>query len=60
MKTKKGAVLQSLRDIESLFEVGGEITPVLEELLNLINGLMTILAKDESSLESTTSAITGA
>ena len=60
MKTKKGAVLQSLRDIESLFEFGGEITPFLEELFNFLNDLMPILAKAKRSLESTTSAMPGA
>ncbi|MCH7858354.1 MAG: hypothetical protein IID14_01490 [Candidatus Marinimicrobia bacterium] len=60
MKTKKGAVLQSLRDIESLFEFGGEITPFLEELFNFLNDLMPILAKAKKSLESTTSAMPGA
>lgn len=57
MKTKKGAVLQSLRDIESLFEFGGEITPFLEELFNFLSDLMPILAKAKKSLENTTAAM---
>ena len=60
MKTKKGAVLQSLRDIESLFEFGGEITPFLEELFKFLNDLMPILAKAKKSLENTTTAMPGA
>lgn len=57
MKTKKGAVLQSLRNIESLFEFGGEITPFLEELFNFLSDLMPILAKAKKSLENTSAAI---
>ncbi len=57
MKTKKGAVLQSLMNIESLFEFGGEIAPFLEELFNFLSDLMPILAKANKSLENTTSAM---
>lgn len=60
MKTKKGTVLQSLMNIESLFEFGGEIAPFLEELFKFLNDLMPILAKANRSLANTTTAMPGA
>lgn len=60
MKSKKGPVLRSLQDIESLFEFGGEITPFLEGLFNFLSDLMPILVKASRSLETTTSASPGA
>ena len=57
MKKEKGTVLNSLRDIESLFEFGGEIAPFLDELFNFLSDLMPILAKANESLKNTTSAM---
>lgn len=59
VKTKKGVVLQSLKNIESLFEFGGEISPFLEELFKFLSDLMPILAKARHSLEHTTAAMPG-
>jgi len=57
---KQGPVLQSLRDMEGLFEFGGEISPFLEELFTFLRDLMPIIAKANFSLMDTTKAIPGA
>ncbi len=60
MDKKQGPVLQSLRNMEDLFEFGGEIAPFLEELFTFLRDLMPILAKAKSSLSDTTQAMPGA
>ncbi|MCH8326958.1 MAG: hypothetical protein IID15_00350 [Candidatus Marinimicrobia bacterium] len=57
MDKKSGTVLNTLRDIESLFEFGGEIAPFLEELFTFLTDLMPILARANQSLASTTESI---
>jgi chemotaxis regulatin CheY-phosphate phosphatase CheZ len=57
---KQGPVLQSLRDMEGLFEFGGEISPFLEELFAFLRDLMPIIAKAKFSLMDTTQAMPGA
>ncbi len=59
-KKKQGSVLKTLKEIESLFEFGGEITPFLEELFAFLSDLMPILAKASQSLESTTASMPAA
>ena len=54
MDKKSGTVLKSLRDIESLFEFGGEIAPFLEELFTFLTDLMPILARANQALAATT------
>ncbi|MEE9464519.1 MAG: hypothetical protein V3W14_02940 [Candidatus Neomarinimicrobiota bacterium] len=50
---KTGTVLKTLKDMESLFEFGGEIAPFLEELFTFLSDLMPILAKTRFSLKDT-------
>lgn len=60
MDKKSGTVLSTLRDIESLFEFGGEIAPFLEELFAFLTDLMPILARANRALASTTQSIPSA
>lgn len=60
MDEKSGTVLGTLRDIESLFEFGGEIVPFLEELFRFLTDLMPILARANKALETTTESIPSA
>jgi len=59
-KKKQGPVLKTLKEIESLFEFGGEIAPFLEELFAFLSDLMPILAKASRSLENTTASMPAA
>lgn len=49
-----------MKEIESLFEFGGEIAPFLEELFAFLSDLMPILAKASRSLENTTASMPAA
>ncbi len=60
MDKKSGTVLSTLRDIESLFEFGGEIAPFLEELFAFLTDLMPILARANRALASTTESMPSA
>ena len=60
MDKKSGTVLKTLREIESLFEFGGEIAPFLEELFTFLTDLMPILARANQSLASTTESMPSA
>jgi len=59
-KKKQGPVLKTLKEIESLFEFGGEIAPFLEELFAFLSDLMPILAKASRLLENTTASMPAA
>ena len=59
-KKKQGPVLKTLKEIESLFEFGGEIAPFLEELFAFLSDLMPILAKAGRSLKNTTASMPAA
>ncbi len=59
-KKKQGPVLKTLKEIESLFEFGGEIVPFLEELFAFLSDLMPILAKAGQSLKNTTASMPAA
>ena len=54
MEKKTGTVLKTLKDMESLFQFGGEISPFLEELFAFLSDLLPILAKTKFSLQDTT------
>ncbi|MEE9465843.1 MAG: hypothetical protein V3W14_09765 [Candidatus Neomarinimicrobiota bacterium] len=50
-------MLRTLKEIESLFEFGGEIVPFLEELFGFLNDLIPVLTKVSHSLEDTTATM---
>lgn len=54
---KTGTVLSTLKDMESLFEFGGEMAPFLEELFRFLSDLMPILAKARFSIKDSASAM---
>lgn len=57
MDKKSGSVLTTLRDIESIFEFGGEIAPFLEELFKFLTDLMPILARANRTMASSTASM---
>ncbi len=60
MAKKQGPVVETLKDIKSLFEFGDEIAPFLEELFTFLTDLMPILAKANHLLDDTTASMPAA
>ncbi len=60
MARKQGPVVETLKDIKSLFEFGDEIAPFLEKLFTFLTDLMPILAKANHLLGDTTASMPAA